>query len=187
MTYNHDGKEFKLDEEIIKDYLMDTAFEFNNGRGMIHRIEAICDSSELQTYFIDELAKEVPSIVLLDVANCDSIIDFLNKRETLARNNAVIVIINHERIFDKINLDSKEQKMVRFYNLTINFLRDAFATENISLKEIMFFTNKQYRDYIKNAYDISSMSTVISLNKALYSKDTTLDKVLESEYLGQIK
>ncbi len=86
-----------------------------------------------------------------------------------------------------MNFSSSKEKKSKFYNLGINFSRDYLANENIPLKEIMFFSNSQYRDYIKHTYDISSMSQVISLNKALVSKTDTLDKILESEYLGPIK
>ncbi|MCX4365718.1 MAG: hypothetical protein OSJ70_08110 [Bacilli bacterium] len=186
-NYIYKGCEFHLDETLFNDYLLDAVYEINQGACLIHRLEVICDSPNLQNYYIEELSKQIPNIVLLDGQTCESHQDFFLKREELARNGATIVIINHEHIIDKMNFSSSEEKKTKFYNLGINFSRDYLANENIPLKEIMFFSNSQYRDYIKHAYDISSMSQVISLNKALVSKTDTLDKILESEYLGPIK
>ncbi len=186
-TYKVDGDVFELDNDEFQDILLDAVDEFNNGTESIHRFEAICDSDELQKGFIDELFKKVSNAVLLDIATCESINDFLLKREELARNGAVIVVVNPTKMFDKIDLPTLDAKMSRFYNLGINFLRDYLRSEDVPLKEIMFFSNKDFRDYIKYAIDISTLSRVISLNKTLFSKNGTLEKILESEYLGPLK
>lgn len=186
-TYNYEGTEFSLDNELWQDYLFDAADEFNNGTELIHRIEAICDSDELQTRFINELSQKVTNAVLLDIATCESVQDFLRKREELARSGAVIIIVNPTKMFERIDAPTLEAKMSKFYNLSINFLRDSLKNDEVPLKEIMFFSNQEYRDYIKHAYDIASMSRVFSLNKALVSKNSTLDNILESEYLGTLK
>lgn len=49
----------------------------------------------------------------------------------------------------------------------------------------MFYTNQEYRRYIKYAYDISSRSNTIFFNNALVDEQNrtlTLDDTLEREY-----
>lgn len=187
MEYVYNGELYVLDDELYEEKIDDIMYQYiyyildEN----INRYEVIVDDQNLQKLIIEAILSGVSSSVLFDLSKFTNKNDYLREKEELLRANKVLVTINQNSLIEKLDGETREKKEERFYHFIINFMRDHYSKEGINYQEIMFFTNDEFRRYIKFAYDISSCSHSAFFNqtyKLASNKKLTLDDALERKY-----
>lgn len=187
MEYIYNGKVYTLDDELYEEKIEDIVYQYINYilDENINRYEVIVDDQNLQKLIIEVILSRISSSVLFDLSKFKNKNDYLREKEELLRDNKVLVTINQNSLIEKLDAQTIEKKEERFYNHIINFMRDYYSKEGINYQEIMFFTNDEFRRYIKFAYDISSCSQCAFFNqtyKLESNKKLTLDDALEKKY-----
>lgn len=187
MEYVYNGVKYLLDQEKYEDKMFEIIYQYTNHLldGSINRYDVIVDPDVLKRKIIDELLNQIPSATIIDLSHFETKKDYLVTKENLLKQKQVLITINQNSLIEKLPYDTCEEKESVFYNNIINFLCDSYAKDDINYQEIMFFTNLEYREYIKYAYDISSRSNTVFFNTTLVNEKNkllTLDSELERLY-----
>lgn len=189
MEYIYNGDVYILDNDLYEDKLYDVIYQYTNYilDGNINRYEIIVDDQELRKRIIESILSRIPSSVLFDLSTFSTKTDYLCAKEELLKQDKVLVTVNQNSLIEKLEGETAEEKEKRFYHFIINFLCDSYSKKQVNYQEIMFFTNDEFRRYIKLAYDISSRSRNVFFNdayKLANNKKLTLDDSLERKYRG---
>lgn len=189
MEYQYNGENYLLDQENYEDKLYEVIYQFTHRilDGQINRYDVIVDPESLQKTIITSILEQIPTSTIIDLSTFNTKDEYLILKEELLKQDKVLITINQNSLIAKLDRKTKEEQERYFYNLIINFLCDSYTKKGINYQEIMFFTNDEYRRYIKYAHDISSRSNTIFFNSAYHqerNKSLTLDDALESKYRG---
>lgn len=190
MEYIYDGKIYVLDDILYEEKIDDIVVQYVQHilDQNINRYEVVVDDQELQKLIIQTILQRVSSSMILDLKDFNNKGEYLYKKEQLLKDDKVLVTVNQNSLIEKMPGETREQQEKNFYHNIINFMCDSYSHTSINYQEIMFFTNDEFRRYIKYAYDISSRSQSIFFNTAYRQKNNktlSLDDTLERKYRGK--